>query len=221
MRGRSRNRSCPGAGGPTSAAAVALGESANRPEKPRFRAGRRWDLGHARRGPPDSGLHRLRARPVSASPHSPGSSGRRMDRHPPGLFLPRACICAMAEKRIDRCSRRTTTMREPSGSRWAPCSPRSTVSLSSPGDRASSAQAVRLARRGGLAQEIAAPVVGQVVPDAKDAVGVVLGAVILDQGDRAVQAPVVGRTRLGRPAPATSDLIDPGPNPESSFSVLG
>jgi hypothetical protein len=65
-----------------------------------------------------------------------------------------------------------------------------------------------------------------------DVVGVVLGIVVLDQRDRAVQAPVVGVAVLERAAPGEVDLIEAGlahagelgqveVNPESSFSVLG
>jgi hypothetical protein len=53
-----------------------------------------------------------------------------------------------------------------------------------------------------LAQEVAAEVAGQVVPDAVDVVGVVLGIVVFDQRDRAVQAPVVGMSASSGPPQA-------------------
>jgi hypothetical protein len=61
-----------------------------------------------------------------------------------------------------------------------------------------------------LAQEVAAPVAGQVVPDAVDVIRVVLGVVVLDERDRAVQVPVLGVAVLERAAPGEADVVGSG-----------
>jgi hypothetical protein len=52
----------------------------------------------------------------------------------------------------------------------------------------------------GLAQEVGAGVALEVVPDAVDVVGVVLGIVVLDQRERAVQPPVVSMPAFQPPS---------------------
>src|ERR671918_1680187 len=70
-----------------------------------------------------------------------------------------------------------------------------------------------------LAQQVAAEIAGQIVPHAVDVVGVVLGVVVLDQADRAVQAPVVGVAVLERAAPGEVDLSGTGLPDAAEFGL--
>ena len=68
-----------------------------------------------------------------------------------------------------------------------------------------------------LAQRVVAEIGGEVAPHRVDVVGAVLGVVVLDQGDRPVDAEVIGLARRERARPGEAEALPaPAPSPAAS-----